>query len=114
MGIYDGTEMTGFIIDLYRQYISLKIETQVILQILVKKGICTPEEVQQQRIIVGCQPKYANMIKDIIEIEEKFNEEKKFEDLLKKSLSGGSGSKVSENLTEEERNYLLSKLRGGF
>lgn len=104
----DTTRLEGLIIEVYNNTVHATIETQVILQLLVKKGIVTPEEVATTRILVSNQPKYKEMIELAKSAIDKNNEDKKFEDLFTKSLRPGPDGKAS--LTNEEREYLLNKL----
>lgn len=86
--------------------IDLMVETQTILQLLVKHNIVTPEEVQATRSYVSRQKKYADMRSAIAQKLDDNAEMAKFETLFEKSLGPGG----RESLTEEERNYLLNKM----
>ena len=82
------------------------IETQTILQLMVKKGIVTPEEVSITRGIVKSQPKYKQMLQALNNAMDRVNESAKFENLVQKSLQPNG----REQLTKEEKDYLLNKL----
>ena len=77
------------------------IDTQVILQLLVKKNIVTREEVTDMRNIVGSQPENKKIMDAI---EESITEKalsSRFDELFKKAVSG-------HKITKEEREFLLS------
>lgn len=77
------------------------IDTQVILQLLVKKNIVTREEVIDMRNIVSSQPENKKIM-DVIEesiAEEAFGSQ--FDKLCKKVLSG-------KQITKEEKEFLLN------
>lgn len=77
------------------------IDTQVILQLLVKKNIVTREEVSDMRNIVSSQPENKKIM-DVIE--ESITEKalrSRFDELFKKVASG-------YEITKEEREFLLS------
>ena len=81
-------------------------ETQTILQLMVKKGLVTPEEVAVTRGVVKSQPKYKQLFNMLDDAMKKTKETAKFEELFEKSLQSGG----NKNLTEEEREYLLKEL----
>lgn len=89
-----------------RAVIDLMVETQTILQLLVKHNIVTHEEVQTTRSYVSRQKKYADMRNAITQKLNDNAEMMKFETLFEKSLGPGG----RESLTEEERSYLLNKI----
>ena len=77
------------------------IDTQVILQLLVKKNIVTRKEVIDMRNIVSSQPKNKKIMDAI---EESITEKalrSRFDELFKKVASG-------YEITKEEREFLLS------
>lgn len=77
------------------------IDTQVILQLLVKKNIVTREEVIDMRNIVSSQPENKKIMDAI---EESITEKalrSRFDELFKKVASG-------YEITKEEREFLLS------
>lgn len=77
------------------------IDTQVILQLLVKKNIVTREEVSDMRNIVSSQPENKKIMDAI---EESITEKalrSRFDELFKKVASG-------YEITKEEREFLLS------
>ena len=77
------------------------IDTQVILQLLVKKNIVTRKEVIDMRNIVSSQPENKKIM-DVIE--ESITEKalrSRFDELFKKVASG-------YEITKEEREFLLS------
>lgn len=82
------------------------IETQVILQLLVKKNLVNSEEVALTREIVKRQPKYKQMQQMLNDSINRVDESSKFEELMEKSLRPDG----REQLTKEEKDYLLSKL----
>ena len=82
------------------------IETQTILQLLVQKGIVTPEEVASMRNVVKRQPKYNQMLQELDNEKNKLEEHVKFEELFTKSLQPGG----KESLTQEEKDYLLREV----
>lgn len=77
------------------------IDTQVILQLLVKKNIVTRKEVIDMRNIVSSQPENKKIMDAI---EESITEKalrSRFDELFKKVASG-------YEITKEEREFLLS------
>ena len=77
------------------------IDTQVILQLLVKKNIVTREEVIDMRNIVSSQPENKKIMDAM---EERISEKalsSRFDELFKKVASG-------HEITKEEREFLLS------
>ena len=96
------TRIKGIAISAGREAINALIETQTILQLMVKKGLVTPEEVALTRGIVKSQPKYKQMLQALDDAMSRVNESVQFEELLHKMNSG--------QLTEEERNILLKEL----
>ena len=82
------------------------IETQTILQLMVKKGLVTPEEVALTRGIVKSQPKYKQMLQALDSAMDRVDESAKFEELMQKSFQPNG----REQLTKEEKDYLLNKL----
>lgn len=102
----DETRLEG--ISLYASDIAVRalIETQVILQLMVNKGIVTSSEVATTREIVRRQPKYKMMLQALEDATNRNDESKKFEELMKKQLQPNG----REQLSQEERDYLLKKL----
>ena len=100
------TRLEGIALLASQNAVNALIETQTILQLLVKKGIVTPEEVAITRGIVKRQPKYRQMIQDLDSAMDRVYESKKFEELIQKTLQPDG----NKNLTDEERNYLSGKL----
>lgn len=86
--------------------IDLMTETQTILQLLVKHDIVTREEVVETRTKVNNQPKYQAMRNAVAQHIVDNEDRAKFEELLEKSFQ----LKGSNNLTPEEKDYLLNKL----
>lgn len=81
------------------------IDTQVILQILIKKNICTIDEVEQMRKIVKNNSKmYKDFIKVINDVEAEFESNKQQSELIAKSISDPS------SLTPEEKEKILNML----
>lgn len=77
------------------------IDTQVILQLLIKKNIVTRKEVIDMRNIVSSQPENKKIMDAI---EESITEKalrSRFDELFKKVASG-------YEITKEEREFLLS------
>ena len=101
----DVTQLKEFIIKGYHTDVEGMIETQAILQLLVKKNIVTPDEVKEMRQIVRRQPKYTDMLKTISASLDAINEAAKFENLFTKSLTEGP-----DKLSKEEKDYLLNEL----
>nr|DAU54639.1 MAG TPA: Penicillinase repressor [Caudoviricetes sp.] len=77
------------------------IDTQVILQLLVKKNIVTREEVIDMRNIVSSQPENKKIMDDIEETITEKALRSRFDELFKKVASG-------YEITKEEREFLLS------
>lgn len=102
----DGTRLEGISLLASQNAVNALIETQTILQLMVKKGLVTPEEVAITRKIVKSQPKYKQMLQTLDSAMDKVNESAKFEELVKKALQPNG----NKNLTDEERSYLLGKL----
>ena len=80
------------------------VDVQTILQILVKHGITTKDEVDEIRKIVSNQPKYQEFCKTIQTRGEELDEVAKIEDIYMRYLTD------KDSVTEEEiqfiRNYL--------
>lgn len=102
------TELNEQLLYIHEINIRNTIDIQVTLQLLVKKGIVTPEEVQQMRAFVSKQPTYANALQSLENSRKNIEETLKFEQLLTKALSG---EHVGDNLTQEEKDYINSRLR---
>ena len=102
----DETRLEGISILASQNAVNALIETQTILQLMVKKGLVTPEEVAVTRWIVKSQPKYRQMLQVLDSAMDRVDESAKFEDLMHKSLQHNG----SEQLTKEEKDYLLNKL----
>ena len=101
----DETRLEGIALLAAYNSVNALIETQVILQLMVKKGIVTPEEVALTRGIVSRQPKYKQMLQELDIAIDRVEESVKFEELLQKSLMPNG----KEQLTKEEKDYLLNK-----
>ena len=102
----DETRLEGISILASQNAVNALIETQTILQLMVKKGLVTPEEVAVTRGIVKSQPKYRQMLQVLDSAMDRVDESAKFEELLQKSLQPNG----REQLTNEEKDYLLNKL----
>lgn len=100
------TRLEGIALLAAEQAVNALIETQTILQLMVKKGIITPEEVAITRGVVKSQPKYKQLLDAISDKMDKVNESKKFEELVEKTLQPNG----NKNLTDEEKRYLLKHL----
>lgn len=88
------------------------IETQTLLQLLVKKGICTPDEIKTTRQLVERKsPRVKRLYYEFTELDkvatlfEKGDEEKH-----KFMYTFGKMIHDRDSLTEEELDYLDSKL----
>lgn len=75
-------------------------ETQVILQLLVKKNIVTAEEVTSMREIVKSRPKYKRLFDLIEKANSNLNETEIFDTLMKKLLTD------RDSMTDEEKEQL--------
>ena len=73
---------------------------------MVKKGLVIPEEVAVTRGVVKSQPKYRQMLQVLDSAMDRVDESAKFEELFQKSLQPNG----REQLTNEEKDYLLNKL----
>lgn len=102
----DETRLEGIALLASQNAVNALIETQTILQIMVKKGLVTPEEISLTRGIVKSQQKYKQMLQVLDSAMDRVDESAKFEELLQKSLQPNG----NKNLTDEERNYLLNKM----
>lgn len=76
-----------------RAIIDAKIDSQVVLQLLVQKGIVTREEVEEMRGIVRNSPKYKATIEYLDGAKEKAeyyinNPQEHLKDLLKRKMDG--------------------------
>lgn len=100
------TRLEGMSLLAAEEAICALIDTQTILQLLVKKNIVTREEVASTRAIVESQPKYKEVLQAIDGCMDKVDELVKFEELVQKSLQPDGNKK----LTDEEREYLKSKI----
>lgn len=93
--------------------IKLLVETQSIEQILVRKGIFSPEELESMRKTVDTNSTTIQNLKSALHAINKAHSEQeaidkdldKFEELFKKSL------KDPDSLTEEEKSYLDDTLK---
>ena len=102
----DETRLEGIALLASQNAVNALIETQTILQLMVKKGIVTPEEVVITRGIVKSQPKYKQILQALDSAMDRADKSAKFEELLQKSLQPNG----REQLTKEEKDYLLNKL----
>lgn len=102
----DETRLEGLALLADQDAINALIETQVILQLLVKKNLVSAEEVALTREIVKRQPKYRQMQQALDDAMDRVDESSKFEELMEKSLKPNG----REQLTKEEKDYLLGKL----
>ena len=100
------TKTKGIALLAAKNAVDALIETQTILQLLVKKGIVTREEVSLTRNVVKNRPKYKQVLDALKQSMDQVNENAKFEDLMKKSLQPDG----RENLTKEEKDYLQNTL----
>ena len=69
LNMHQLSDLDGTIVDLQRRTVILdnSIDVQVVLQLLVEKGIISREEVNQKRNIVRSQPKYQSTLKSLAE-----------------------------------------------
>lgn len=69
LNMHQLSDLDATIVDLQRRSVMLNsaVDIQVVLQLLVEKGIVTREEVAQKRDIVGSQPKYQSALKSLTE-----------------------------------------------
>lgn len=102
----DETRLEGLALLADQDAVTALIESQVILQLMVKKNLVTPEEVSITREIVKRQPKYKEMLKTLDNAMDEVNESTKFEELMEKSLQPNG----REQLTKEEKEYLLNRI----
>lgn len=81
---------------------SALVDVQVLLQLLIKKGIISKEEVDETRKIVRSNSDTIKGIRFIIDrVESKHNKEEELKNIFRKLKNGDS-------LTEEERENLLN------
>ena len=81
------------------------VDYQVILQLLVKKGIITKEEVDETRALVRDKSELAKAFGDAIDkFESRHNEANDLKELLRKSIYN------REKMTPEEHEKILSIL----
>lgn len=81
------------------------VDSQVILQLLVKKGIITKEEVDETRALVRDKSELAKAFGDAIDkFESRHNETNDLKELLRKSIYD------REKMTPEEHEKILSIL----
>ena len=102
----DRTKLEQLSVLTLKNAVNSLINSQTILQLLVKKGIVTPEEINITRNIVSSQPKYKQLLDIINDLQDQVDEDIKFEKLVEKSLEPGG----REKLTPEEKEYIMSKL----
>lgn len=100
------TRLEGLSLSAVENAVLALIDTQVVLQLLVSKGIVTREEVSITRKIVTNQPKYKNILESIDNVNAKINDNAKLEELMEKSLRPGG----REHLADEERKYIIDRL----
>ena len=69
LNIHQLSDLDGTIVDLQRRTVILDnaIDVQVVLQLLVEKGIISREEVNQKRSVVRSQPKYQSTFESLQE-----------------------------------------------
>ena len=80
------------------------VDSQVILQLLVKKGIITKEEVDETRALVRDKSELAKAFGDAIDkFESRHNETNDLKELLRKSI-------YDREMTPEEHEKILSIL----
>lgn len=79
-----------------------KIDTQVILQLMVKKGLVTSTEVAEMREYISWQPLYKSMLESLNGMKKEINYSKEFDNIFEKVLNGTA--------TQEERDKLLKSL----
>ena len=81
---------------------SALVDVQVLLQLLIKKGIISKEEVDETRKIVRSNSDTIKGIRFIIDrVESKHNKEEELKNIFRKLKNGDS-------LTEEERKNVLN------
>lgn len=104
MSIYGGIEpdKEKYFLSNVATSIEALVNTQVILQLLVKKGIFTREEVEARRMLIMAQPKYAQMISVLQNRLEIIEYGDKFEEIFKKKLNGTA--------TDEEEKWLREQV----
>ncbi|MBR6289423.1 MAG: hypothetical protein IKR19_08810 [Acholeplasmatales bacterium] len=95
--VTDVTKNDGRFAALRLRLLQQKIETQTILQLLVKHGIVTREEVQETRDKVSKMPKYKEELDEVTKLIDQVSSNMEFEQIFSKMLSG-SGS-----ITDEEK-----------
>lgn len=69
LNMHQLSDLDGTIVDLQRRTVMLDtaIDVQVVLQLLVEKGIVSREEVDKKRSIVRSQPKYQSTFNSLVE-----------------------------------------------
>ena len=112
LGNISDTNLKQVIVYLYEQGLRTRIDIQVILQLMIKHEITTVEEVQSMRSYLEKQPIYKTQLDILKNMNKELDEDEKFENLVIKSLSGDRNEPISSKLTSEEREYLLSRLKG--
>lgn len=69
LNMHQLSDLDSTIVDLQRRTVILDnaIDVQVVLQLLVEKGIISREEVDRKRSVVRSQPKYQSALKSLQE-----------------------------------------------
>lgn len=68
LNMHQLSDLDGTIVDLQRRTVMLDtaVDVQVVLQLLVEKGIVSREEVDKKRSIVRSQPKYQSTYDSLV------------------------------------------------
>ena len=98
--VSDSTKNDGRYAYLKLMLLMQKIETQTILQLLVKHGIVTREEVQETRDIVSTQPKYKEELDEILAMMDHVNTTIEFEEIFDKVMTN------PDSVTDEEKDIF--------
>ena len=94
-------ELLAAILEVQRE---MYIETQTIEQYLVRSNICTVDDFQKMREVVQrISPKVCEITNKLDNLYKIIDEHNKFDELFMKQLRG-------QELTEEENDFILSKL----
>ncbi len=93
----DMTKNDGRYVYLRFMLLQQKIETQTILQLLVKHGIVTREEVEETREKVSMMPKYKEESDEVIKFMDQVSNNIEFEQIFNKMINDPG------SITDEEK-----------
>lgn len=97
----DDNEYKLMLLGIAKDIINLKIDNQVILNVLIDNNIITLDDLHKYREKIG--PHYLKKLHMIEKLMENIYEDDHFEDILKRKLNGET---ISEEEIKDAMNYL--------